>query len=269
MAPVCLREMTAAEHAAVQKLAHSHTAPAQACSVRKSSGAQVVARAPRRLPPGSALMARPCASASAGSTRKGWRPSRTATARAAGRPTRPSGRHGDRHRADKPATLGLPFAAWTLDRLAAYLQEHKGIAMRRSRIDEILLREGLRWRKHETWFGERVDPEFAEKRGASRRSTPHRLMAVVVCLDEMGPVSAKSYAGRDLVRATRDRRAPDRRSTTVAAARATSSALSVPRRATLSRVPIRAAAPRTGWTFWRTSRPGSAQDRAGLRDWIT
>jgi hypothetical protein len=29
MAPVRLREMTAAEHAAVEKLARSHTAPAQ------------------------------------------------------------------------------------------------------------------------------------------------------------------------------------------------------------------------------------------------
>ena len=29
MAPICLREMTAAERAAVHKLAHSHTAPAQ------------------------------------------------------------------------------------------------------------------------------------------------------------------------------------------------------------------------------------------------
>ena len=73
-----------------------------------------------------------------------------------------------------PRSLGLPFASWTLDRLAAYLLEHKGIAMRRSRIDEILLAEGLRWRRHETWFGERVDPEFAAKRGASRRSTPPR-----------------------------------------------------------------------------------------------
>jgi transposase len=72
-----------------------------------------------------------------------------------------------------PRRLGLPFAAWTLDRLVAYLREQKGIAMRRSRIDEILLKEGLRWRRQETWFGERVDPEFAEKRGASRRSTPH------------------------------------------------------------------------------------------------
>ena len=62
-----------------------------------------------------------------------------------------------------PRRVGLPFASWTLDRLAAYLLEHEGIAMRRSRIDEILLKEGLRWRRQETWFGERVDPEFAEK----------------------------------------------------------------------------------------------------------
>ena len=76
-----------------------------------------------------------------------------------------------------PRRLGLPFAAWTLDRLAADLLEHKGVAMRRRRIDEILLAEGLRWRRHETWFGERVDPEFAEKRGGSRRSTPRHQRA--------------------------------------------------------------------------------------------
>lgn len=76
-----------------------------------------------------------------------------------------------------PRRLGLPFASWTLDRLAAYLLEDKRIAMRRSRIDEILLREGLRWRRHESWFGERVDPEFAEKRGGSRRSIPRRRRA--------------------------------------------------------------------------------------------
>jgi transposase len=79
----------------------------------------------------------------------------------------------------KPQTLGLPFAAWTLDRLVAYLQEEKGIAIRRSRIDEILLQEGLRWRQQETWFGERVDPAFAEKRGRSRRSIPPHRRAVV------------------------------------------------------------------------------------------
>jgi transposase len=74
----------------------------------------------------------------------------------------------------KPEELDLPFGCWTLDRLQDYLNEHKGIAIKRSRIDEILLDEGLRWRKQETWFGERVDPDFAEKRGRSRSSTRHR-----------------------------------------------------------------------------------------------
>jgi transposase len=64
-----------------------------------------------------------------------------------------------------PQTLGQAYSSWTLDRLAAYLAEHEGIAMKRSRLDELLLAEGLRWRKQERWFGERVDPEFAQKRG--------------------------------------------------------------------------------------------------------
>jgi transposase len=65
----------------------------------------------------------------------------------------------------RPQSLGLPFQSWTLDRLVAYLAEAKDIAMKRSRLDEVLLTKGLRWRKEETWFGERVDPEFAAKRG--------------------------------------------------------------------------------------------------------
>ena len=84
-----------------------------------------------------------------------------------------------------PQGLGQPFACWTLDRLAAYLAESKGVTMRRSRISELLVAEGLRWRplsperlergeQQETWFGERVDPEFAGKGGASRPSTPIR-----------------------------------------------------------------------------------------------
>lgn len=67
----------------------------------------------------------------------------------------------------KPQALGLPFGSWTLDRLAAYLNEAQGIAIKRSRIDEVLIAEGLRWYRQETWFGERVDPAFAEKRGPS------------------------------------------------------------------------------------------------------
>ena len=45
----------------------------------------------------------------------------------------------------RPVDLGLPFACWTLDRPVTYLSE-QGIAMRRSRISEIFIQEGLKWR---------------------------------------------------------------------------------------------------------------------------
>lgn len=75
----------------------------------------------------------------------------------------------------KPAELGLPFASWTLDRLEAYLNEEKGLPIKRSRISELLIAEGLRWREAETWFGERPDPAFAAKRGRSSPSTRRHL----------------------------------------------------------------------------------------------
>jgi transposase len=69
----------------------------------------------------------------------------------------------------RPRELNLPFGCWSLDRLTAYLHEHKQLAMKRSRIGEILVEEGLRWRKQETWFSaERVDPDFAKKKGSPR-----------------------------------------------------------------------------------------------------
>jgi transposase len=81
-----------------------------------------------------------------------------------------------------PADLGLPFASWTLDRLVAHLSE-RGVAMRRSRISEIFLQEGLRWRRgagsrRDPGFGERVDPDFTRKRGRSSSSTRQRRPAV-------------------------------------------------------------------------------------------
>ena len=77
----------------------------------------------------------------------------------------------------RPAELGLPFASWTLDRLVNHLGE-RGIGMRRSRVGEVLLAEGLKRRQEETWFGARVDPDFTRKRGRSSNSTPrHRRAA--------------------------------------------------------------------------------------------
>jgi hypothetical protein len=71
-----------------------------------------------------------------------------------------------------PQAQGQSFACWTFARLAIYMQEMHGLAMSRSRIHEVLQREGLRWRTQETWFGQRVDPDFAAKRGPLSGSTP-------------------------------------------------------------------------------------------------
>ena len=76
----------------------------------------------------------------------------------------------------RPAELDLPFASWTLDRLVVHLGE-QGVGMRRSRVSEILLAEGLKWRQEETGFGARVDPDFTRKRGRLSSSTQTRRRA--------------------------------------------------------------------------------------------
>jgi transposase len=67
----------------------------------------------------------------------------------------------------RPGDLGLAYRRWTFERLADYVQKQLGIPMKKTRLFEVLQEEGLRWRKQETWFGERVDPDFAAKRGRS------------------------------------------------------------------------------------------------------
>lgn len=137
-----------------------------------------------------------------------------------------------------PQTLGLPFGCWTLDRLQAYLNEHKKIPIKRSRIDEILVDEGLNWRKDETWFGERVDPAFAEKRGSSRPSTPHRRRARSSSAStRWAPKAPSASRARNSSTPSRDKpptarslpSGPDKRSTTAAAAKGMSSGHSVRR----------------------------------------
>lgn len=72
----------------------------------------------------------------------------------------------------KPDRLDLPFGSWTLDRLEASLNEQCQIAIKRSRIDEILLAEGLRGRADAPWFSQHVAPDFAAKR--EHRTPLHR-----------------------------------------------------------------------------------------------
>ena len=149
--PVCLRDLTTEERSAIETLARSRTAPA-----RRVERARLIWRASRGETP-------PSIAAALGLDAE--------TVRRRIRRFNAEGLAAleDHHRSGRPATyspdevaaviaaaltsprrLGLPFASWTLDRLAAHLLEHKGIAMRRSRIDEILPQEGLRWRRHET-----------------------------------------------------------------------------------------------------------------------
>jgi transposase len=163
-----LREMTEAERTGVEKLAHSRTAP-----VRQVERARIIWQASQdRRAPAIAAALRLTAH-----TVRGWIKRVNAQGLAGledqprvGRPPtytpKPVGVVIATALTD-PKTLDLPFASWPLDRLAAYLNEHEAIAIKRSRLDEILQAEGLRWRRHETWFGERVDPAFAAK-GADR-----------------------------------------------------------------------------------------------------
>ena len=177
--PVRLRDLTAEERSAVETLARSRTAPA-----RRVERARLISRASRGETPPAIAAALGLDAETVRRRIRRFNAEGLAALEDHHRSGRPAAYSPDEVAAviaaalAAPRSLGLPFASWTLDRLAAYLLERKGIAMRRSRIDEILLAEGLRWRRHETWFGARVDPEFAEKRGASRRSTPARRRAV-------------------------------------------------------------------------------------------
>ena len=75
-----------------------------------------------------------------------------------------------------PSELGLPYGEWTLERLAAYLKEHKGIPMSPARVGVVLREEGLRWQRQERWLGYKavIDEEFVQKRGTSSGHTPKR-----------------------------------------------------------------------------------------------
>ncbi len=169
-----LRPLTDAETQEIHRLAHARTEPA-----RTVERAQIVWRAHQggRVPAIARALGRSEATIRLWLTRfnaQGVAGLRDG-ARAGRPPTYTSEERGEVVAASltKPDDLGLPFGSWTLDRLAAYLNEERNIPITRSRIGELLQADGLRWRTQEPWFGERVDPEFAEKRGRLLPST-HR-----------------------------------------------------------------------------------------------
>jgi hypothetical protein len=169
------REPTAEERSAIDQRAHARTAPgrrgssAPASSPRRARARGRAGRHRRAAPARRRHRARldpPLQCRRLG--RAGGPPARGPAADLRAR----AGRDRDRRRADRAPGTGP--ARRVLDPRPAGgvpANERKGIAIRRSRIDEILLAEGPRRRRHESWFGARVAPEFAEKRGGSRPPT--------------------------------------------------------------------------------------------------
>jgi transposase len=174
-----LRELTADEQKIIERLAHSRTAEARVVEraqliwhASQGSSVPVIARALGLHP----------------QTVRHWLKRFNAHGRA-GLHDRPRGGRPATYSPEQvaaviataltdPQTLGQPFASWTLDRLETYLNEEKGIPIKRSRIDDLLIAEGLRWRQQEPWWGARVDPDFAQTRGPAKPSTRNRLMRV-------------------------------------------------------------------------------------------
>ena len=64
-----------------------------------------------------------------------------------------------------PDQLGQAFGRWTLTRLTAYLNNELHLTISRAQLGRVLALEGLRWYQEKTYFTERPDPQFAEKRG--------------------------------------------------------------------------------------------------------
>lgn len=64
-----------------------------------------------------------------------------------------------------PDKLGLPYGHWSLDRLVEQLHQREHIYVSRAQLARILQAEGLRWYQEKSYFTERPDPQFVEKRG--------------------------------------------------------------------------------------------------------
>lgn len=65
----------------------------------------------------------------------------------------------------QPEQLGQAYNCWSLRRLAVYLAQTYDIKVSKSQLACILDQEGLRWYQEKTYFTQRPDPDFAEKRG--------------------------------------------------------------------------------------------------------
>ena len=64
-----------------------------------------------------------------------------------------------------PQKANRPYSHWTLSRLVEYVNQDLKITVSRAQLARVLEEEGLRWYQEQTYFTERPDPQFVEKRG--------------------------------------------------------------------------------------------------------
>lgn len=222
------RPLTTTEERALRRLAASRTAPERAVErarmVWLAAGGQPVreiARTVGRTPETVRTWIKRFNAGGMASLRDGPR---------RGRPARYSAEQAGRIVAvalSDPDALDLPFGCWTLDRLQQYANTVLGIPIKRARIGQLLLQEGLRWRTQESWFGQRVAPDCAEKRGpwsASIPSPPSRQRSSAWTNSARRRPRASGAGGPSRLAAGSGR---GRRSTTADGAGATASARSV------------------------------------------
>jgi len=95
----------------------------------------------------------------------------------------------------RPDALGLPFSSWTLAKLCRYLREAHALLLSREGVRQLLARHGLSWKTAKSWQ-ESPDPHFAERKEAIvQLYTAPPAGALVLCVDQKGPVQIREYPG--------------------------------------------------------------------------
>lgn len=95
-----------------------------------------------------------------------------------------------------PRSLGLPFATWSLPKLAAHLARERICRISRETLRRILRGAGVSWQKTKTWKASN-DPQFVAKMLRILDLYDHPPAdGRVVCVDEFGPLNLQPRPGR-------------------------------------------------------------------------
>jgi transposase len=172
-----LREMTGDERCAVVRLARAHTAPAQL--VKRAQLLRAMLEDPTLSPSEASRIVGYSNAATGINWVKRFNAEGLDGLKDRPRPGAPP-THTQEVRSQlvglalqKPATLGYPFALWTLERLQRAFEERYGVHLSDSTIWTWMDEEGFEWKRQASWFHdvEKHDPAFVEKRGPSSSAT--------------------------------------------------------------------------------------------------